>query len=209
MDSQGFSVGEMVKKGWRLMRRHMAFFIGFLIIYIGITIIPGLIESFYPHLFWGAQVAIKVIFYFLSLLLWIGFIKSALKVVDGNRPTYADLVSGLPVIVQFFIASIIYGLIVLVGLVLLIFPAAIWGSRYFLWSFLIVDKGVGPITALEMSGEMTMGVKWDVFMLSIATTIIVILGMLCFLVGWFVALPAATLAQVVMYRKLESKQQSM
>lgn len=209
MESKGFSVGELVKRGWRLMRQHMGFFIGFLVIYFILSMVPAVVAGIYPQMHAGILTLIHIVFFILSLVVWIGFLKSALKVVDGQRPTYGDLFSSFPIIVQFFVAWVIYGLIVLVGLVLLVFPAAIWGSRYFLWPFVIVDKGVGPIKALELSGKMTMGVKWDVFMIIIATSIIALLGVLCLFVGWFVAAPAATIAQLAMYRKLESQHQEL
>ncbi len=209
METKGFSVGEFVKKGWHMMREHMAFFIGFLLVYFVLSIIPRVITLIYPHIHVGILAVIQIVFFILAFVVWIGFLKSALKVVDGKSLTYADLFSSFPIIVQFFIAWVIYGLIVLVGFILLVFPAAIWGSRYFLWPFIIVDKGVGPIKALEMSGKMTMGVKWDIFMLLIATTIITLLGVLCLFVGWFVAMPAATIAQVATYRMLESQHQNV
>jgi hypothetical protein len=205
MESKGFSVGEMVKKGWRLMRRHTAFFVGFLLVYFILSAIPHAIVAVFPDLNEWLLIAIGLVVFVLTLVVWIGFLKAALKVVDGKRPTYKDLFSSFPIVVQFFIAWIIYSLVVIVGFILLVFPAAIWGSRYFLWPFVMIDKGTGPIESLALSGKMTMGVKWDVFMVIIATWLVMLLGLMVIFVGWFFALPVAVLAQVSMYRMLESQ----
>ncbi|MEA3324508.1 MAG: hypothetical protein U9Q37_05135 [Euryarchaeota archaeon] len=61
------------------------------------------------------------------------------------------------------IGLILYGFIVVGGLILLTIPGIIWAIKFQFFDYLIVDKGLGPIDALEKSSEITRGVKWDLF----------------------------------------------
>ena len=209
MESKGFSVGEMLKKGWRLMRRHIGFFVGFLLIWFILHVAPQAIAALYPDLNAWLMALISVVFCLLIVLVWIGFLKSALKAADGENPTFVDLFSSAPILVQFIIGWILYSLIIVVGLFLLVFPAAIWGSRYFMWPFVMIDKKIGPIKSLMLSGKMTMGVKWDVFMLIIASWLITMIGVALIFVGSFVAIPIVTIAHAATYRMLESQHRTV
>ena len=117
----------------------------------------------------------------------------------GNFQTFS------PVILSFFdylIGSILYGLIVVVGLILLIIPGIIWAIKFQFFDYLIVDKGLGPIDALEKSSDITRGVKWDLFAFGILLAIINILGFLCLVVGLFVTIPVTLVAMAFVYREL-------
>lgn len=209
MESKGFSVGAMLKNGWSLMKKNIGTFVVYLIIYLAFVIIPGIVKGFYPHLHTGISVVIQIACAILGIVVYIGVFKIALKAVDGKKVSFVDLFTGFKVIVQWIVASIIYSIIVIVGLFLLIIPGLIWGAKFFLWPFVIIDKEVGPVKALEMSSDLTMGVKWDVFLMMLVSLLITFLGVAIVFIGWFAALPVTILAQASMYRLLESQKQTM
>ncbi|NGX57929.1 MAG: hypothetical protein K940chlam3_00830 [Chlamydiae bacterium] len=209
MESKGFSIGVLVKKGWALMKEHIGTYIGFLIVYLVFMCIPGFVSGVFPDLHVGLQVLIQVVSAILAIVVFIGVYKISLKAVDGVSPSFTDLFSGFKIIIQWIIATIFYAIIVMVGTILLVFPGVIWGAKYFVWPFVMIDKGVGPIKALEMSSDLTMGTKWDVFMMMFVSTVIVFLGLMIVFVGWFAALPVTLLAQAAMYRLLESQKETM
>ncbi|MEA3324328.1 MAG: hypothetical protein U9Q37_04220 [Euryarchaeota archaeon] len=67
---------------------------------------------------------------------------------------------------------------------------------------MIVDKGLGPIDALEKSSEITIGVKWDLFIFGILLGILNLMGFACLVVGLFVTIPVTMVAMAFVYRKL-------
>jgi uncharacterized membrane protein len=104
---------------------------------------------------------------------------------------------------RFVGGQVIFGLIVLLGLILLIVPGIIWGLKYMFTPYLIIDRGLMPMEAIRESGRITQGHKWELFLLGLALAGINILGLLCLIVGLFVTVPVSALASVYAYRFLE------
>ena len=101
-------------------------------------------------------------------------------------------------------ATIALMIIVGLGFVLLIVPGIILAVMLYFTTYLVVDKGMGPIDALKESARITKGNRWNLFLLMLLSIVIVLLGVICFFVGIFVAIPVTLLAIVIAYRKLES-----
>jgi len=93
-------------------------------------------------------------------------------------------------------------LIVVLGTLLFIVPGVIWGIKYSFMFYIMVDQNVGPIKALEMSGQMTNGIKMDLFVMYLVFILITIAGFLALFVGIFVAIPVMMMAQVYVYRQM-------
>ena len=119
----------------------------------------------------------------MDLLINMGILYITLRFVDNDKPTFTNLFTPAKHIIPFIIASILYGLIVFVGLLLLIIPGIIWSIRYSQYKFLIIDKELGPIEALKKSAEITRGSKWNIFLLGILLGLINILGVLALGLG--------------------------
>lgn len=148
------------------------------------------------------SIIIQIASFVLSMIIGMGLIKICLRFCDGEKGEFSDLFSCYPLFFKYLVGSILYGLIVVVGLILLIIPGIIWAIKFQFFDYLIVDKGLGPIDALEKSSEITRGVKWDLFIFAILLGIINLLGLLCLLVGLFVTIPVTMVAIAFVYRKL-------
>jgi len=88
---------------------------------------------------------------------------------------------------------------------LLIIPGIIWAIKFYFFSYLIVDKGLGPIEALKRSSAITDGSKWDLFLLGLLLFGINLIGAIPFFLGWFVTIPISMVATAFVYRKLLSE----
>lgn len=208
MESKGFSIGTTLKKGWFLMKQNLGFYIPFLLIYV---IFSGLMGGL-PMLFGTEQALVTenvylywityIVLYWILIVLAFGLIRSGLRLASGEKATFADLFSTAGKSITYIISSIIYGLIVLVGTVLFIIPGVMWAAKFSLYPYFILDKGAGPIEALKLSGTATTGFKWDIFFMSIASYVIILLGALCLFVGLFAAVPVSLIAWGFVYRKI-------
>lgn len=69
-------------------------------------------------------------------------------------------------------------------------------------TFLVVDRGLGPLDALKTSMELTKGNRWPLFGFALLTALIVALGVLALGVGLLVAIPIVGLATAYAYRLL-------
>jgi len=191
-----------VQFGWSTTKSNIGFFIGIVIVagllqYVP-NIIAAIIETDAPVL----SIIVRIVSFVLSIIIGMGLIKIFLRFCDGEKGEFSDLFSCYPLFFKYLVGSIIYGLIVSVGLILLIIPGIIWAIKFQFFDYLIVDKGLGPIDALEKSSEITRGVKWDLFIFDILIGIINLLGFLCLLVGLFVTIPTTMVATAFVYRKL-------
>ena len=102
----------------------------------------------------------------------------------------------------YFVGKILYGLIVLVGLLLLIVPGIIVAYMFLYVGYLIIDRNLGPVAALQESRALTEGYKMDLLVFSLAVAGVNILGVVCLFVGLFVTIPVTLMASVYIYRRL-------
>ena len=211
MAESKFSRDQALSFGWQTMKPNLVFFIVLLLIMGFMNVIPNMAtqlaqksgSSGHPNLaliFLGG--IINLAFAALGMIMQIGMMKICLKFIDGEKPDYMDLFTHYRYFFFFLIGSILYGLIVLGGIILFIVPGIIWAIKYSFVGYLIVDREMNPIDALKKSGEMTMGAKADLFVFGIILGLINLLGVLCLGVGLFATIPTSMVAMAFVYRQL-------
>lgn len=104
---------------------------------------------------------------------------------------------------KFVGASLLAGLMILGGLILLLVPGIILGLMLAFVGYLVIDEKLGPIDAIKRSMALTKGSRWKLFQLALATIVLNVLGLLALLVGLFVTIPVSFLAMVHAYRTLQ------
>jgi uncharacterized membrane protein len=202
MAESKFSMSEAIKFGWEVMKNNLLFFVAVLII---TWIAQGIFSV--PNSFgWPGHLVFYPFFSLISLVIGVfvgmAYIRISLGFCDGKEADFSDLWAGYPLFFNYLIGSILYGLIVLGGLILLIVPGIIWAIKYSMFGYLIIDREMPPVAALKKSGQITKGAKWDLFLLGFLFLGIVILGALVCLVGLFAAIPTVMVAHAFVYRKL-------
>ena len=138
-----------------------------------------------------------VIGVFIALLIQIGIIRVALKVVDG-QPITSEGVLSTDQLGEFFVAALLLSIpflfCYLPGVILLFFAG--W------FGFFIVDKKQGAIDAIKSSVSLVTENIGVVLVFEILAALIIIAGYCACLVGTFVALPVVVIAQAYLYRRL-------
>jgi uncharacterized membrane protein len=104
-----------------------------------------------------------------------------------------------------FLASLLYGLIVLGGFILLIVPGIIWCLKFSQYKYFIVEKNAGPVEALKLSAQATDGAKWKLFSFGFVCLGINLLGLICLGVGVLFTAPLTMVAMAFIYRKLRDQ----
>jgi uncharacterized membrane protein len=197
-----FSRGEAIRFGWDSAVRHLKFFVVALILAGLAQGVPNSLQASTRE--WAPLLSLQ--FGLASLVIGqvvaIGLTRISLRVCDGQQPEYSDLYNGLPLFFKYLLASILYGLIVAGGLVLLIVPGIMWAVRFGLFGFAVVDQKAGPVEALRRSSALTQGARWNLFVFGLMLFGIVVLGALAFVVGLFLAVPTALVAAAYVYRRL-------
>lgn len=86
------------------------------------------------------------------------------------------------------LANLMKTAIVVMGFFLLIVPGIIFACRLAFVQYLVMDKQMDAIKALEVSWRMTRGYGWTLFGMGIVSIFIFIVGLLCLFVGVFPAI---------------------
>jgi len=202
MKQKNFSIEEALKFGWEIFRKNLGFFVLLLIIVGLLFILPDIITKQLRKVSPLLGFIFDILSFILSILISMGLIKIALRFCDQEKGKFSDLFTSYPLFFKYLFSAILYGLIVLGGLILLIIPGIIWAIQFHFYDYFIVDKGVGPIEALKRSSAITKGVKWDLFSFILILGAINFLGALAFFVGLFITIPITMIAEAFIYRKL-------
>lgn len=204
---------EAIDFGWKTVKNNLKKFIVFALVVILVSIIPQIIVSALeeqsktdPNSISGLLIfIITVASYIINLVISIGIIRFSLKFVDGKKGEIKDLyTTNKTEVWHYFLGSLLYGLRVLLGYILLIVPGIIWSIKYSQYSYLIIDKGMKPSEAIKKSGEITNGNKMNLFLLGLLLGLINIAGVIALFFGLLVTIPLTLLAQAYVYRKLMS-----
>lgn len=188
--------------GWTKFKEHWSFLIPALVILWGASVTSDtLIEAYFKDIEPTATFLQLIASLF---LLWLSFnwLRSFLAILDGRRPAIADLFSYSPNTPTYILASILYGLVIGAGFLLLIIPGIYFTLRYGMYSYLVADRRLGAISALRESARITDGAKWQLLLVGLVSIGIALLGVLALGIGLFVAVPVLGLAYASIYRSL-------
>jgi len=200
MGAKKFTINGAVEYGWNAMKAN----IGILLIFtIGTFLVTGgLSGAQRVTVGEGFSFSFSIINLVINSIVGIVGVKIALNIYDGKGTSLEEIGFNLELLLSYMGGMILYGLIVVLGTLLFIVPGVIWGIKYSFMFYIMIDQKVGPIKALEMSGQMTDGIKMDLFVLYLVFILITIAGFLALFVGIFVAIPVMMMAQVYVYRQM-------
>lgn len=86
------------------------------------------------------------------------------------------------------LANLLVIALVVMGLFALLIPGIIIACRLVFVSYIVMDKKLDPIEAVELSWKMTRGHGWKIFLMGISSFFIIIFGLMLFIVGIFPAI---------------------
>ncbi|MCX6085141.1 MAG: DUF975 family protein [Caldiserica bacterium] len=144
--------------------------------------------------------------YVVSLWVRMGIVHGSVLAARGENVTAGNFFLSWERVGQFVVGTLLYGLIVGVGMILLIVPGVVWGLRYSMYGYYMVTQGAGPMEALQKSAAATDGHKGELFGLCLASAGVVILGALCLGVGLLWALPTVEIAWSAVFLELSGQQ---
>jgi len=198
MKNEELSLTGSIKFAWEKVTKNLGFFIPLAIIYFALTGID-----------WTAQKtdttipAISIIQYLLNIVMAVGITYISLQTIKGEKTKIEDLFIHSQYFLRFLLGSILYGLIVVLGLLLLVVPGIVWGLKYSFISYIFVDKDMSIADAFRKSAEITAGKKLTMIAFYIMLFGVLILGALALGVGLLIAVPVTWVAGAHFYRQLE------
>ena len=224
--SEPIDVMACVKRGFELTKRHFGIILLIGLVYIGISIgaslILGAIDSALGLVSQGASKEVtqfgdatvnsyaepngpieSIVGGVLSILLSLGVSRIGLNLVSGQQVSVGMLFGQADKLLRGIVASLLFGLMVGIGLILLIVPGVYLILRYGQYMNAIVDRNMGIMESLSYSSSITTNNRMNLFVLMLMTIAIVIAGCLALVVGLIFAYPVIWLSWAVAYRWMQ------
>lgn len=201
-----FTVTSAIRFGWETFKRRPWFFIGasavIAVLYIAASVISAGVDSVFGGSLDEETAPGQIVSYLLGALISMGVTAFYLAAHDRADAVELSMLWHPKPFWKYVGASILTTLAFIIGLVLLIVPGIIALLFFMFSTFIVIDRGLGPIEAMKESMRITEGHRWPLLGLVAVLALILIAGMLVFGVGVLVAMPIAALAFTHAYRVL-------
>lgn len=191
MKDNHFTYRELLVSGWEKTKEHFWFLLTAMALYavIGAVTFP-----------------IPLIGTISSMLLTIAVITITLVIVHGAKPNYDDFTKSLKsfdTIWHYVVATILYSIAVLLGLIVFILPGIFIAVRLQFYSYSIVEhEHLDPVEALKKSWHITSGKFWKLLGFFFISIFLIIVSAIPLGLGLIFSIPAISIAYGYLYKKL-------
>jgi uncharacterized membrane protein len=186
-----FKSWEFIGQAWELVKPHWVV-LGAMFLIIGVM---GAVPYVGPFLS-----------FIVGSTLMVGINRAALGMLAGRKPEIEMMFGGFDRFGQAFLAALVIGIVVGIGLVFLIVPGIYIWLMWSMTNLVIAETQQDFWTAMQTSAALTKGYRWEIFCLCLALIPICLLGLLACCIGIVVAQAIGTVAFALVYRFLQSKQ---
>jgi uncharacterized membrane protein len=132
-----------------------------------------------------------------------------LRYMRDESPNIADIFSGFKRnYLNIVLANLLVFAICGIGVLLFIVPGVIFACRLSFVSYLVMDKGLDPVAAIEKSWNMTRGHGWRIFGMYLLAIPLVLGGFVLLIVGAVFALMWVATAFASLYHAVDLEDQA-
>jgi len=203
VETQKVDVGEAIRFGWETTKANLNLVVVLTLVGALASGLPSIVAERVVRGSPGLDALLNLIGGIVSLVVSIGAIRISLRLHDGGSAVVRDLFTADgPMIWRYFLATLLYCLVVAVGLALLVVPGIILSVRYAFYGYAIVERNASPMEALAQSAAATRGAWWTVSLFGFVSILLLVLGALPLGVGLLITVPVTTLAAAWVYRRL-------
>lgn len=198
-----FTVSEVFRTSWQAAKSQIWVLTGLLIGYYILSFTLGMFALPAQSSKVGA-IMVNVVSILISILFMLGYMKNMFQTLDEIEPQFSAYGQQSRKIFTYFFATILFGIIVAIGLCLFIIPGIYLGLRLQFYQAFIVEEDAGIVDSLKRSWKITEGQVIPLLLLSLAMIGIVLVGVILFVVGVFFAIPVIYLMYCDSFRKLNT-----
>ena len=195
-------VGDAVSYAWKKFQQYAGPLILIVLIVVIVNLVGAILRFTIDSFVVGALVA--VLFWIVGQIVTIGVINASLMVTRGETPEPGKAFN-TEYLGPFIIGSILYGLIVLIGLILCIIPGIIAAFMLSFYGFYILDRGLSATDALTASFNMVKDNFGKVFLVILVAFVINFIGAILCGIGLLVTAPICWIILAYAYRKLNNE----
>jgi uncharacterized membrane protein len=196
---QELSIKAALSEGWRVTKSRFPLLLAYLGTVLALGVVRVVVER--PIDSTAVKVILGLGFQILTWYLTFNALGVSIKLIDGKEVSYAHFWRPQNKFWFYIVATLVYGVIIVGGTLLLVVPGIIFGLMFMFYGYVMAEKGRGPIEALKESKQLTRGVKWDLFLFSLVAIGLNILGVMALLVGVLATMSVTYLALAHLYRQ--------
>ncbi|MGI9602872.1 MAG: hypothetical protein ACR2QE_13385, partial [Acidimicrobiales bacterium] len=155
---QGASIdiGKALSYGWNGFVQNIGTIIVLFLVIVGVQVVFNIIGQSLSSDNVILGLIVYAIGWIVSLMISVGLIRAGLAIVAGQKPEVGMLFQG-DHIGAYFLASLLVGLMTMVGLLLCVIPGLLVLFFTFFYGFFIVDKNMGPTDGISASYNLVKG----------------------------------------------------
>lgn len=192
-------IGEYFSRGWDLFKQYALPFVGFLFL---VVIIGGMLSRLPYPLGLNEDRQGGIVNSIISPILTAGFYIVAFKLAKGQSASFSDFFRGFNNFLQIFLVSLVGGLLIALGFVLLIIPGIYLTVAYFFGISLVIEKRFDFWTALETSRKLVTKRWFSFFGFSLLLFLLNLGGALLFVIGLLITVPLTFCVIVAAYEDI-------
>jgi len=213
---QQVDVGWTLKATWELFKVHFGILIGLFMIMVaaGIVTSVGLLifrfavmaitgEVNQPGEITPTMVGVSIfenlVNQLVSIWFTIGAIRVMLQISRNQPPNLGLLLQSAPFFIRTCLATLLFGILVVGGMILFIVPGIYIILTYWNYTYFIVDRNCGVIEAFRLAKVHASGNRLSIFVIGLIISGLGFLGVLACCLGWIATTPYCLLLLVITY----------
>lgn len=193
--------------GWQQLKKYFVYFLVITLI-VGIADIPfskvgDMDWENSPMIYALQMLGMLYAIFFLPVIKYGGDLL-ILRGIRNEELEFGELVIGFKKnYINIVLAHLITMAVIVIGFIFLIVPGIILACRLVFVSYLVMDKNMEPIAAIEKSWAMTRGHGWRIFGMALLAIPIFIAGLLFFIIGVIVSITWIHSAFAALYHTID------
>lgn len=207
------SIGGSFSFGWEKIKKYFLYL--FLATVIGaiLEIPTGAFQNVSQHHHFSAGWIFLGILAFLYSLLLLPVITYGidlffLRAIRDEPLDFKEIFSGFNNYVNIVLAHLLATALIILGFIFFIIPGFILACRLVFVPYLVMDRRLDPIKAVEKSWQMTYGHGWKIFGMGIISFFLIIFGLILMVVGVFFSAMWIATAFASLYYSIDETEKS-
>lgn len=195
---QGYTVkiGDYIQRGWGIMQQNLGGFIGFTVILVLISMIPAVLPAVLGERLGPlASLAVNII----SPVLMAGFLIVAFKILKQQATSFNDFFQGFNNFLPIFLTSLLVGIFVFLGFLVLILPGIFLAVAYAFSIPFVVGRRFDFWEAMESSRKVISKNWFSMFGFLFVLFLLNLVGALLLGVGLLFTIPLSYCAIAVAF----------
>ena len=204
-----FSIKSALNFGWETFKRRPWFFVGATLVIFLLYIAAGALTGTIDYALTGDTKNYSgvgsILDWLIGTLISMGVVAFYLKAHDNPEQVTLSALWHPHPYWSYLAATVLVGLAILLGLLLLIVPGIIFGLMFMFTSFIVIDRALGPIDAMKESKRITSGYRWRLLGFILLLALINLAGVIALVVGLLITVPVTSIAFANAYRVLSDR----